>query len=61
MAAGGVPIRNKSNAIDTTLAALEIQRAMLEIKEKKSELGEVGWDLRIGLHTGALIAGSSRD
>ncbi len=57
MAAGGVPIRNKSNAIDTTLAALEIQRAMLEIKEKKSELGEVGWDLRIGLHTGALIAG----
>ena len=57
MAAGGVPIRNKSNAIDTTLAALDIQRAMLEIKEKKEELGETGWDLRIGLHTGALIAG----
>ena len=38
MAAGGVPIRNKSNAIDTTLAALEIQRAMAEIKEAKANM-----------------------
>ncbi len=57
MAAGGVPIRNKSNAIDTTLAALEIQRAMLEIKEQKEAIGEKVWDLRIGLHSGSLIAG----
>ncbi len=57
MAAGGVPIRNKSNAIDTTLAALEIQRAMQEIKSQKEALGQKGWDLRIGLHSGALIAG----
>ena len=57
MAAGGVPIRNKSNAIDTTLAALDIQRAMKEIKLQKEALGEKAWDLRIGLHSGALIAG----
>lgn len=57
MAAGGVPIRNKSNAIDTTLAALEIQRAMLEIKDQKEAIGEKVWDLRIGLHSGSLIAG----
>jgi class 3 adenylate cyclase len=57
MAAGGVPIRNKSNAIDTTLAALDIQRAMKEIKFQKEALGEKAWDLRIGLHSGALIAG----
>lgn len=57
MAAGGVPIRNKSNAIDTTLAALEIQRAMVEIKAQKELIGEIGWDLRIGLHSGSLIAG----
>lgn len=57
MAAGGVPIRNKSNAIDTTLAALEIQRAMREMKEHKEELGQKAWDLRIGLHSGSLIAG----
>tara|TARA_B110001469_G_C9640681_1_gene322208 strand:+ start:1022 stop:2557 length:1536 start_codon:yes stop_codon:yes gene_type:complete len=57
MAAGGVPIRNKSNAIDTTLAALDIQRAMKEMKLQKEALGEKAWDLRIGLHSGALIAG----
>ena len=57
MAAGGVPIRNKSNAIDTTLAALEIQRAMKEITKLKEERGETPWELRIGLHSGDLIAG----
>jgi len=57
MAAGGVPIRNKSNAIDTTLAALEIQRAMKEISELKKKNGRKSWELRIGLHTGDLIAG----
>lgn len=57
MAAGGVPIRNKSNAIDTTLAALEIQRAMSEIKEAKRKLGIKPWNLRIGIHSGELIAG----
>lgn len=57
MAAGGVPIRNKSNAIDTTLAALEIQRTMLQIKKQKEEKGEIAWEMRIGLHSGDLIAG----
>lgn len=57
MAAGGVPIRNKSNAIDTTLAALEIQRAMRELKQAKEKLGEKAWEIRIGLHSGDLIAG----
>lgn len=57
MAAGGVPIRNKSNAIDTTLAALEIQRAMQELKAKKEAKGEQPWEIRIGLHSGDLIAG----
>lgn len=57
MAAGGVPIRNKSNAIDTTLAALEIQRAMREIKALKEAAGQEAWEIRIGLHSGDLIAG----
>ncbi len=57
MCAGGVPIRNKSNAIDTVLAALEIQRAMQEIKQKKIEAGQDPWEIRIGLHSGNLIAG----
>ena len=57
MCAGGVPIRNKSNAIDTTLAALEIQRSMRELKKEKEASGEQAWEIRIGLHSGDLIAG----
>ena len=57
MCAGGVPIRNKSNPIDTTLAALEIQRYMQEVRDIKLSIGEKPWEIRIGLHTGNLIAG----
>lgn len=54
LCAGGLPIRNKSNPIDTVLAGLEIQRFMIEANK---ELGDEAWNLRIGIHTGALIAG----
>ena len=57
MAAGGVPIRNKSHAIDTTLAALEIQRAIQELNKAKEKAGATPWEIRIGLHSGGLIAG----
>jgi len=56
MCAGGVPIRSKSNPIDTVLAALEIQRYMNELKVNSSE-GEDNWELRIGINTGEIIAG----
>ena len=57
MCAGGIPIRNKSNPIDIVLAGLEIQRAMKRRNEEKAARGEKGWGLRIGIHTGELIAG----
>lgn len=57
MCAGGLPIRNKSNPIDIILAGLEIQRFMQgDIREKKKK-NEIYWQLRIGIHTGELIAG----
>jgi ligand-binding sensor domain-containing protein/class 3 adenylate cyclase/HD superfamily phosphodiesterase len=56
MCAGGIPIRNKSNPIEAILAALEIQRFMLdafiEIEGKRYD-----WKLRIGINTGEIIAG----
>ena len=55
MCAGGVPIRSKSNPIDTVLAALEIQYYMRELKQLYPE--EKHWDLRIGINTGEIIAG----
>ena len=57
MAAGGVPIRNKSNPIDAVLAALEINRYVLAEAKEKEAKGAYGWPLRIGVHTGEIIAG----
>ncbi len=57
MAAGGLPIRNKSNPIDTVLAGLEIQTHMKTHKAEKIEAGEQYWELRCGIHTGETIAG----
>ncbi len=57
MCAGGIPIRNKSNPIDVVLAGLEIQRFMKVYNKSKTESGEKGWGLRIGIHTGSVVAG----
>ncbi len=57
MAAGGIPIRNRSNPIDAVLAGLAIKRTMEEIKKEKEANNETYWDIRIGIHTGDLIAG----
>lgn len=54
MCAAGVPIRSKSNPIDTTLAALHIQRHMKHLHD--TEPGE-HWELRLGINTGEIIAG----
>ncbi|MCG8576224.1 MAG: hypothetical protein MI810_15140 [Flavobacteriales bacterium] len=57
MCAGGVPIRNKSNAIEVTLAALEIKNYMLEREQEDKEKGKNSWKIRIGINTGEVIAG----
>ena len=53
MAAGGIPIKNRTNPLDVVLAALEMQHFMAELKKTKTDI----WDLRIGIHTGSVIAG----
>jgi len=57
MCAGGLPIRNKSNPVDIVLAGLEIQRFMNETIASHKTRNEKFWELRIGIHTGELIAG----
>lgn len=57
MCAGGVPIRNKSNAIEVTLAALEIKDFMIRFSEEAKSRGEKTWKIRIGINTGEVIAG----
>jgi class 3 adenylate cyclase len=57
MCAGGLPIRNKSNPIDTVLTALEIQKFVAGNNVIKEKNGEPKWEIRIGIHTGEVIAG----
>lgn len=57
MCAGGIPTPNTSNPIDAVKAALEIQQFMEDFKIRKARMGEDSWELRIGIHTGPLVAG----
>lgn len=57
MAAGGIPRPNKTHAIDCILAALEIQAFMNTMKDIKANQGLPYWALRLGIHTGPLVAG----
>ncbi|HNF16379.1 MAG TPA: adenylate/guanylate cyclase domain-containing protein, partial [Leptospiraceae bacterium] len=53
MCVGGVPSANATHPVDAVLAALQIQSYMKE----KAVLDPSAWKLRIGIHTGSLIAG----
>ncbi len=57
MCAGGVPIRNISNPFETVLAGLEMHRFLASREETNERLGLPLWKLRIGIHTGELVAG----
>jgi class 3 adenylate cyclase len=57
MCAGGIPEKNRTNPIEVILAALEMQKYMEQLKRTSSEKGIQHWDIRIGIHTGTVIAG----
>ena len=57
MCVGGIPIRNQTNPIDCVLAAFQFQKYMLQKRDIREGTGKPQWHLRIGLHTGALVAG----
>jgi len=57
MAVGGVPTANRTHTVDSVLAALEIQRFMMDLAERKKKLNQPCWQLRLGIHSGPLVAG----
>ena len=48
MCAGGLPVANTTNPMDVVLAGIEIQEWMKSQNK---------WQLRLGIHTGSVIAG----
>jgi class 3 adenylate cyclase len=57
MCVGGLPLRNRSNPIDTTLAALKIQKFAGKYNTLRKKNNLPLWELRLGIHTGSVIAG----
>lgn len=57
MCAGGLPVANNTNAVDTLNAALEIRDFMLAEKQKRDAAGKPFFEIRIGCHTGTVVAG----
>ena len=57
MCAGGVPVRNNTNPIDTCLAGLQIQAYIQKRKNDALANGSDYWELRLGINTGEVTAG----
>ena len=57
MCAGGLPVSNETHAIDVVNAAIEIRQFMQEHLEKKKLASQEVFEIRIGIHTGPVVAG----
>ena len=57
MCAGGIPEKNRTNPVEVILAALEMKVYMKKLKETSELEGMKYWDIRIGIHTGTVVAG----
>lgn len=57
MAAGGMPIPSADSARSTVLAALEMQDFMRTYKAEREAAGRPFFEMRIGIHTGPVVAG----
>ena len=57
MAVGGVPLTNRTHAVDCVLAALEIKQVVSRLREQEMAESRPYWQIRIGIHSGDLVAG----
>ena len=57
MCAGGVPQGDPHHALKCTLAALEVRELMDQWRREREAQGKEPWILRIGIHSGPVVAG----
>ena len=57
MAAGGLPRKVSSGVGDVVSAALDMQEFMLKRKAERTALGKPAFEMRVGIHTGPVVAG----
>ena len=57
MCVGGLPDPNRTHDVDTCLAALALLEFMRRTNSQREKLRLPRWDLRIGIHSGPVMAG----
>ncbi len=57
MCAGGLPTPNKTNAVDVIKAAIEMLDFLNKLKKERQKKKQHFFDVRIGIHTGPVVAG----
>ena len=57
MCVGGLPDKNKTHAVDACLTGLKILRFMSKFNSERNQARKEAWDIRIGIHTGPVMAG----
>ncbi|MCZ4409488.1 tetratricopeptide repeat protein [Cryomorphaceae bacterium 1068] len=57
MCAGGIPTKLPNSSLEMVKAALEIRDYMAAHHKERIKGGHKTWDLRIGVHTGAVVSG----
>lgn len=57
MAAGGLPVPSEDSTKNTVLAALEMQSFVSNRIIEKDKLNEMSFKMRLGIHTGPVVAG----
>jgi adenylate cyclase len=57
MCAGGLPIPNDTHPVDAVEAAVAMQAGLQELMQKNKEAGRPVFEMRIGIHTGPVVAG----
>lgn len=57
MCAGGIPTESATHPTDAINAGLEMQQFITGHNVERAKAGKVTWDLRVGIHTGPVVAG----
>ncbi|MDC0655244.1 hypothetical protein OAP48_00910, partial [bacterium] len=59
MAVGGIPDGRQGHPVNACRAALDIVQVVSGLNMKREVLGQLPWNVRVGVHTGPVIAGFS--
>jgi adenylate cyclase len=59
MCAGGIPVKNITNPVDVVMAAIEMRNFLEQFEIRKRGINNRIWDLKIGIHSGPVVAAIS--